>query len=365
MNVDYENLKKVNRPFMADMKRLAAEVIESGWYIRGSFVQEFEKAFSEYHDGFETVGVASGLDALILILDALNLPKGSSVLVPANSYIASIISILRADLKPVLVEPEKGSCNMDPLALEKAYTQDCSAVLLVHLYGKMTRMDPIVEFCKEKNLKLIEDCAQAHGARYKGRLAGTFGDASAFSFYPTKNLGALGDAGAVLTKKKDLAERIRKTANYGFGKKYYCQYVGYNSRLDEMQAAFLSLKLPSLNQITEHKRLLANLYFSGLSDRFILPEQDPDFFDVFHIFAIRHPRRDQLREYLLERGIKTEVHYPVPPHKQQCMKGILSSDTRILTEEIHNSILSLPISFSHTEDEVRYVVDCINRFPGK
>jgi dTDP-4-amino-4,6-dideoxygalactose transaminase len=234
--------------------------------------------------------------------------------------------------------------------------------MIVHLYGKSCEMDPIIEIKNKYSLKLIEDCAQSHGATYKEKLTGTFGEYGAFSFYPTKNLGALGDAGAVLTSNDELALAIKRLRNYGSDIKYYNELIGYNSRLDEVQAGFLSIKLKSLNTINEHKRKLAKIYFDNLKSDFILPQQHPDYLDVFHIFAIRYEKRDILKEYLLHEGIKTEIHYPVAPNKQKAMKGILDNTFFPISEEIHATELSLPISYFHSEDEIYQVVEKMNKF---
>ncbi|MDO8550964.1 MAG: DegT/DnrJ/EryC1/StrS family aminotransferase, partial [Ignavibacteria bacterium] len=235
------------------------------------------------------------------------------------------------------------------------------AVMIVHLYGKCCEMDPILSICKKYNLKLIEDCAQSHGAKYKNKMSGTFGDVNAFSFYPTKNLGALGDAGSVNTDDEDIDMAVRSLRNYGSEKKYYNDRVGYNSRLDEVQAGFLSVKLKRLDEINSHKRKLASIYLKELKDDFVKPFVHPDFYDVWHIFNIRHPKRDDLKEFLLKNGIKTEIHYPVPPHKQKAMQGIIGGEFPI-SEEIHKSTLSLPISFFHKEDDIYKVIEVMNKF---
>ena len=233
--------------------------------------------------------------------------------------------------------------------------------MIVHLYGKCCDMDPIISLCKKYNLKLIEDCAQSHGAKYKDKKSGTFGDVNAFSFYPTKNLGALGDAGSVNTDDENIAKAVKSLRNYGSGKKYYNERIGINSRLDEVQAGFLSIKLKKLDELNSHKRKLASIYLKELKDDFIKPVVDPDYFDVYHIFNVRHPKRDSLKEYLLKNEIKTDIHYPVPPHKQKAMQGIIEGDYPI-SEEIHNTTLSLPISFFHKEEEIYKVVETMNKF---
>jgi dTDP-4-amino-4,6-dideoxygalactose transaminase len=359
--IEYENLGKVNKPFFEEYEKVLTETLKSGWFILGKSVEKFEKEFAEYNNSKYCIGVASGLDALILSLKAFNFEKDDEVIVPSNTYIATILSILHAGLKPVLVEPDIRTYNIDPYKIEEKITASTRAIMIVHLYGKSCDMDPIVSLCRKKNLKLIEDCAQSHGAEYKGKITGSFGEFGAFSFYPTKNLGALGDAGAVITDDDDLADKIRVLRNYGSHKKYYNEVVGYNSRLDEVQAAFLSVKLKKLDEINSHKRQLASIYDKYLNDNYIKPVMDPDYLDVYHIYNIRHPERDKLREYLLKKEIKTDIHYPVSPHKQEAMKGIITEDFPI-SEEIHKSTLSLPVSYSHTEEDIYRVVEVLHKF---
>lgn len=360
--IEYENLYKLNESFVEGYKQKFNDVLDSGWFILGNQVKEFEAAFSSYCGAAHTVGVANGLDAITLSLKALNIPEGSEVLVPSNTYIASILSVLQAGLTPVLVEPDIATYNINPREIEAKISKQTKAILVVHLYGKVCEMDPIIALCKKYELALIEDCAQAHGAKYKGKQAGTFGEFGAFSFYPTKNLGALGDAGAITTNDGILAEKIKVLRNYGSRVKYYNELVGYNSRLDEIQAAFLGIKLGSLDLINEHKRSLANMYLSNLKTDFVLPAVDADFFDVYHIFNIRHPKRDALKEYLLKNNIKTEIHYPVSPNKQQAMNYLLGSQDFPVSEEIHATTLSLPISYFHTTEDISFVIETLNRF---
>ncbi|RYZ88023.1 MAG: DegT/DnrJ/EryC1/StrS family aminotransferase, partial [Proteobacteria bacterium] len=305
--------------------------------------------------------LASGLDALLLALKALELPPGSEVLVPSNTYIATILAILQAGHRPILVEPDIRSYNIDPSKISAAITPRTRAVMIVHLYGKACEMDPIIDACRKHNLHLIEDCAQAHGATYKGKAVGTFG-LGAFSFYPTKNLGAVGDAGAVVGNDAILIDRIRVLRNYGSRVKYYNEVAGYNSRLDEIQAAMLSVKLKYLDQIVAHKRKLAAGYFEQLPAEVIKPSQDAHLFDTFHIFNVRCKERDALKEHLLKRGIRTEIHYPVAPAKQQAMSGILNHFHCPIADEIHQTTLSLPISYFHTDANVAKVCEGITSF---
>ncbi|MGC8765925.1 MAG: DegT/DnrJ/EryC1/StrS family aminotransferase [Brevinematia bacterium] len=359
--IEYENLFLANKMLLENYKDRFAKVLESGWFILGKEVENFEKEFASFCGVKHCIGVASGLDALIMALDALDLPEGSEVLVPSNTYIATILAIVRNRMKPVLVEPDIRTYNIDPYKIEEKITKDTKALMIVHLYGKACDMDPIMEIVKKYDLKLIEDCAQAHGAMYKGKKVGSFG-IGCFSFYPTKNLGALGDGGAITTDDDELAKRFRTLRNYGSLIKYKFDEVGYNSRLDEVQAAFLSAKLAVLDDITSHKRKLANIYLQNIDgNKFVKPVVHPDFYDVYHIFNIRHPERDRLREYLLKNGIKTDVHYPIPPHKQKAMEGFLSGDYPI-SEEIHATTVSLPISYFHTEEDVLKVCEALNSF---
>ncbi len=360
--IEYENLNNLNKSLFEEYKTAFNEVLESGWYILGNKVKEFEKQFAAYCQTNYCIGVANGLDALNLSLRAFNFDKGSEILVPSNTYIATILSIVDNGLQPVLVEPDIETYNIDPKLLEQAITPKTQAIMVVHLYGKVCDMDPVLAIAKKYSLKVIEDCAQSHGAKYKGRLSGSFGDYAAHSFYPTKNLGALGDAGAVTTNDVELANKIRVLRNYGSEVKYYNEVVGVNSRLDELQAALLLVKLKYMEKITDHKRELASVYLNGLKSDFIKPQVHPDYFDVYHIFNIRHPKRDALKDYLLKNDIKTEIHYPVAPNKQKAMKGILDNQQTPIAEEIHKTTLSLPISYFHTKENIARVVDAMNSF---
>ncbi|UFS71046.1 DegT/DnrJ/EryC1/StrS family aminotransferase [Geomonas sp. RF6] len=360
--IQYENLRKVNEPFFPEFRAAFDQTLDSGWFVLGGGVQGFEEAFASYCGVPHCVGVASGLDALVLSLKALELPPGSEVIVPSNTYIATILAILQSGLSPVLVEPDVATCNIDPERIEEAITDRTRAIMVVHLYGKLCDMERIGEIARRRDLRIVEDCAQAHGASLNGRKAGTFGDCAAFSFYPTKNLGALGDGGAVVTANARYAEKVRALRNYGSSVKYHNDYIGINSRLDEMQAAFLSVKLPALDRINAHKRALAALYQEGISERFVKPQAQEGFFDVFHIYSIRHPRRDELKSYLSGHGVQTEIHYPVPPHRQKALQGLFDGEEFPISEEIHATTLSLPISACHDSDDVLRVIDLVNRF---
>ena len=360
--IEYENLRKANAPFFEEYRAVFEKTLQSGWYILGEQVKLFEAEFAGYCNVQHAVGVANGLDAMTLALRSYNFSPGDEVLVPSNTYIASILAILHAGLKPVLVEPRLSTYNINPENIREKISKRTRAVLVVHLYGKLCEMDAILSIAREYGLAVVEDCAQAHGASLRGKRAGSFGDFGAFSFYPTKNLGALADAGAVTTDDPKKAEAIRTLRNYGSEKKYYNSIVGYNSRLDELQAAFLRVKLAALDKINAHKRKLAAIYQAELSDAYVKPVTQEDYLDVFHIYTIRHPKRDQLRTFLSENGIHTEVHYPVAPNRQLAMRGILDMTDTPIAQEIHETILSLPISFFHTEDDIRQVVGVMNRF---
>lgn len=360
--IPYDDLAKVNEKYTLIFQQKFSQFLTKGWYVLGEEVKQFQEEFAGYQKMNHCVGVANGLDALILALWALHLPRGSEVIVPANTYIASIISIIHAGHIPVLVEPDIHTYNIDPNKIEAAISAKTKAIMVVHLYGKCCEMDPIKELAGKYGLHIIEDCAQAHGATYKGQLAGSFGIMSGFSFYPSKNLGALGDAGAVLTNDPALCEELKMIRNYGSHGKYYNEVVGYNSRLDELQAGLLRIKLPYLDFINQHKRKLAKIYLENIKSDFILPVVHEDYHDVYHIFNIRHPQRDALKAYLLKQGIGTEIHYPVPPNKQKAMQTQLGHLSFPISEEIHATTLSLPISSCHTVVDIEKVIEALNAF---
>lgn len=360
--IEYESLSAANKQFIDELKSAASSVIDSGWYILGNKVKEFEQKFGERNNSRHCIGVASGLDALILALRAFNFPAGSEVIVPSNAYVASVLSVLHAGLIPVAVEPDIQTYNLDPEKIEEQITPKTVAILPVHLYGKISDMEAICAVAAKHNLKVIEDCAQSHDAEQNGKIAGSFGEFGCFSFYPTKNLGALGDAGAVICNDDVLAQSIKRQRNYGSDVKYYNEIIGTNSRLDEMQAALLSVKLNYLSAITEHKISLARMYNAGLKEDFIKPLVQPGYKDVFHIYAIRHPQRNELKEYLLKNGVKTEIHYPVPPHKQKALLSYFKGKHFPIADTIHETILSLPVSYGTTPQEVEQVIEIINKF---
>lgn len=362
INVPYENLAKSNSLFMAEIKQAVNSVIDSGWYVLGREVEKFESAFAAYIGMEHAIGVASGLDALVLSLVALDLPKGSEVIIPANAYVASILAVLKADLIPVLVEPDVQTCNINPDLITAQITKNTKAIMPVHLNGLASDMTAIQAIANQYSLYILEDCAQVHGATYSSKKCGTFSIASSFSFYPTKNLGAMGDAGAILTNNAELAQKLRATRNYGSHKKYYNEYIGVNSRLDEMQAAILSVKLKYLDKINQHKINLANIYNNLLTDKIIKPVEPENCQHVYHIYNIRTDARDDLKKYLAENGIGTDIHYPVPPHQQKALAHLFEGNNYPISEKMHQTTLSLPISYFHTETDIQYVCETLNRY---
>jgi dTDP-4-amino-4,6-dideoxygalactose transaminase len=360
--IEYENLHKLNTPFFGEYKTAFDELLKSGWFVLGKGVTDFEEKYAAYCGTKHCVGVANGLDALNLCLRTFNFEKGSEVIVPSNTYIATILSIAENGLQPVLVEPDIATYNIDPDKIEAAITPKTKAIMPVHLYGKLCSMDRIMEIAKRHDLKVIEDAAQSHGAKFKGKISGSFGDAAAHSFYPTKNLGALGDAGGVTTNNDSIAEDIRTLRNYGSKIKYENIKVGVNSRLDELQALMLLVKLKKLNDINEHKRKLAEIYLKELKPDYIKPQVHSDHYDVYHIFCIRHPKRNELKEYLLKKEIKTEIHYPIAPVDQLAMNEILKNVKTPIAREIHNTALSLPVSYFHAPEDIYRVIEAMNAF---
>lgn len=364
--IKFLDLQQVTAKYSDEIHEAVSRVIDSGWYLQGEMNATFEKHYSEYIGTKYTVGVANGLDALIWILRGyleLGVMKpGDEVIVPANTYIATILAITENGLKPVLVEPDINTYEIDESLIEEAITPKTKAMMIVHLYGNCAYTEKIGKLCAKYNLKLLEDNAQAHGCLYNGRRTGSLGDAAAHSFYPGKNLGALGDAGAVTTNDKDLAETIRALANYGSSKKYVFKYIGRNSRLDEIQAAVLDIKLKHLDEDNALRKKVAKYYIENIKHPdIILPKVENWDRHVFHIFPIRCNRRDELQNYLSANGIQTIIHYPIPPHKQECYKEWNDLSFPI-TEQIHNEELSLPMSPVMTIREIEEVVSRINEF---
>ena len=361
--VEYENLKKLNAPFFEEYEDKFREVLNSGWFIQGEQVCMFEDEFARYCGSKYCVGVANGLEALILAIEAFGFKKGSEIIVPSNTYIATILAIIRSGMIPVLVEPDIDTYNIDPRRITDKITGKTVAIMPVHLYGRMAPMPEILEIAGKYELKVIEDAAQAHGASINGHKVGSWGDCTCFSFYPTKNLGALGDAGAVTTDSKEIADKLRVLRNYGSDKKYHNELIGFNSRLDEIQAGFLRIKLKHLDKINTHKNRLAELYFKSLEGTdYVLPSKTDGYYSVYHIFNVRHRDRDKIVDYLKQRGIKTDIHYPIAPNRQRAMRGILDMVDTPIAEEIHETTISLPISFHHTEEDIKYVCESLRTY---
>lgn len=364
--INFLDLQKVTAKYADEIHEAVNRVVDSGWYLQGQENENFEKHYSEYIGTKYTVGVANGLDALIWILRGYIelgvMSPGDEVIVPANTYIATILAITENGLKPVLVEPDINTYQIDDRLIEKAVTPRTRAVMIVHLYGCCAYTEKIGEICKKYNLKLLEDNAQAHGCLCNDRHTGSLGDAAAHSFYPGKNLGALGDAGAVTTNDKKLAETIRALANYGSARKYVFKYIGRNSRLDEVQAAVLDVKLRHLDEDNALRRQVARYYIENIKHpEIVLPKVTDWNSNVFHIFPVRSHRRNELQEYLTGNGVQTIIHYPIPPHKQECYREWNGMSFPV-TEKIHDEELSLPMSPVMTEGDIRNVVDTINRW---
>lgn len=364
--IKFLDLKKINEPHEKAFQEKLKLVLENGWYILGNEVTVFESNFAKYCGTKHCVGVGNGLDALVLIFKAYiqlgKLQKGDEVIVPANTYIASILAILAADLIPILVEPKQETYNINPHLILEKISYKTKAILAVHLYGQLAEMKAINEIAAKNNLLVIEDAAQAHGAVSDFRKSGNLSNAAAFSFYPGKNLGALGDGGAVTTNDDEVARTIQSLRNYGSEAKYQNEYIGLNSRLDELQAAFLNVKLPYLEAENNRRRSIAKRYLSEIkNDKIVLPFWDFSENHVFHLFVIRTENRDNLQQFLLDNVIQTMIHYPIPSHKQKAFSEWNHLSFPI-TEKIHDEILSLPISPVMTEDEVNCVIEVLNKY---
>ncbi len=360
--IPYENLNLLNKEFEPAFQEKFNKFLDKGLYILANEVTVFEKNFANYCAAKHCIGVANGLDALILGLQVFDFPENSEIIVPSNTYIATILAIIKAGLIPVLVEPNIKSYNIDSELIESKITSKTKAILIVHLYGQICEMDKILALANKYNLEIIEDCAQSHGAKFEGKMAGTSGKIGAYSFYPTKNLGALGDAGAIITSDTVLYEKIKALRNYGSEKKYYNKYIGINSRLDELQAAFLNVKLPFLDKIINHKIKLAKIYHIHLTNKVIKPIFANDFSHVYHIYNIRCENREELKQYLSDNQINTEIHYPISPNNQEGYKHLFEGKSFEISEKIHQTTLSLPISYATTEEQVKLIIEKINQF---
>ena len=364
--IKFLDLQKINQQYQEQFQQKMRLVLDKGWFIIGDEVKTFEANFADYCGTKHCIGVGNGLDALVLIFKGYiqlgKLQKGDEVIVPANTYVASILAILHADLVPILVEPKLETYNLNPNLISEKITAKTKAILAVHLYGQLTEMEAINIIAKQHNLIVIEDAAQSHGAISNHKKAGNLSDAAAFSFYPGKNLGALGDAGAITTNDEVLAKVLFAIRNYGSEKKYHNEFIGFNSRLDELQAAFLNVKLPHLNEDNDIRRTIAKRYLSEIKNaKIILPTSDFSGNHVFHLFVVRTEKRAELQTYLKQNNIETLIHYPIPPHQQKAFKNW--NDLRFpITEKIHQEVLSLPISPIMTINEVDYLIKILNQY---
>ena len=366
MGIPFMNLKDINSPHKQEFIDAITEVIDSGRFILGEKLEAFEKEFAQYCGTDYAIGVGNGLEALMLIIRAYKelgeFREADEILVPANTYIATILAIIENRLNPVLVEPNINTYNINVDILESYITKKTKAILVVHLYGQIGYSEKMQQIADKYNLKIIEDSAQAHGALYQNKRAGSLGDASGFSFYPAKNLGAFGDGGAITTSDARLADTIRALCNYGSHKKYYNQYLGINSRLDEMQAAILSVKLKYLDSENEKRRIIAERYLSEIkNDKIILPQEQNRESHVWHLFVVRTSKRNQFQQYLADNGIETVIHYPVAPHKQHAFKN-WNHLSYPITEEIHSTAISLPLSPAMQKQEINAVISECNKY---
>ena len=360
--IKFLDLHKINEQYRAGIDTALKRALDSGWYLLGKENENFCKNFAAYCGAKYCVGTANGLDALNLIIRAYGFGKGDEIIVPANTYIASVLAITQNGCTPVLVEPDLNTYNINPDLIEEKITSDTKAIMVVHLYGQTVKMEKIWLLAKKYNLKIIEDSAQAHGAYYQGKRAGNLGDASGFSFYPGKNLGCLGDGGAVTTNDEELYNKVKALANYGSNIKYHNIYQGVNSRLDEIQAAILDVKLKGLDKDNARRREISKFYRENIKNPLIiLPETENEDSHVWHIFAVRAQDRPKFQKYLEDSGIQTLIHYPIPPHKQEAYKEHNHLSLPV-TEKIHNEIISLPISPVITDDEIKKIAEVINKF---
>jgi len=364
--IKFLEIKKITDKYSIEIHHAVSRVIDSGWYLQGKENEEFERNYADYIGSNYAIGVANGLDALRLILRAYMemgvMQEGDEIIVPANTFIASILAITDNNLKPVLIDPDIDTYQIDDRLIEQAISAKTKAIMIVHLYGQCAYTQKIDALCKTYNLKLIEDNAQAHGCLFNGRKTGSLGDAAGHSFYPGKNLGALGDAGAVTTDCKELADIVRSLANYGFSKKYVSDYQGLNSRLDEIQAAILNVKLKYLDEDTNIRKQVARYYIENIANPAIITPKVSDWdAHVFHLFPVLCTERNRLQNYLEENGIQTVIHYPIPPHQQKCY-AFLNTLQFPVTEQIHQQELSLPMSSILTSDELEYITSILNKF---
>lgn len=362
MKVPFSTFSGMHSVIRGEMIAKFEEMYDKGWFIQGTEYDLFEQEFAAYHDAKQCIGVGNGLDAIYLALRALNIGEGDEVIIPSNTFIATALAVSYSGATPVIVDPDSVTYNMCGKGLEDALTDRTKAIIPVHLYGQAAEMDEVMAFAKQHHLYVVEDCAQAHGALYKGQKVGTFGDAGCFSFYPGKNLGALGDGGAVITNDDELASTIRAMANYGSKQKYNHVYKGSNSRLDEIQAGFLRIKLRHLDEYNEDRCRVANRYLNGIQNPKIkLPKIGADRTHIWHLFAVMCDERDAFASYLAERGISTVSHYPISIADQKAYQE-LNLPKLPIAQEIARTELSLPIYVGMTDEEIDYVIDAINQF---
>jgi dTDP-4-amino-4,6-dideoxygalactose transaminase len=360
--IPHLNLQRQTEPYQQELAEAAARVVASGWFILGKELERFEEAWSRYCGARFAIGTGNGLDAIALIFKALDFPEGSEVIVPAQTFIASLLGVRQAGLVPVLAEPDPATYNLDPAGIEALITPRTRAILPVHLYGKCCDMDALRAVAEKYQLVVVEDAAQAHGATWKGRPAGSLGDVSAFSFYPAKNLGALGDAGAVVTDDEALTRRVRLLRNYGSEEKYYNELPGINSRLDEIQAAMLSVRLRYLNEENKQRRLIARRYLNEMRNPDIcLPDASTCEEDAWHLFVVRATDRAHFRAFLEQKGIQSAVHYPIAPHRQKAFPEWHGLSLPV-TEQLHREVVSLPLFPGLTGEEQQYVIDAVNQY---
>lgn len=360
--IKFLDLAKINNRFAAEMKHCVQDILNCGWYLQGKYNDTFSKSFSDFCGSKYSLGVANGLDALNLIIKAYGFGPNDEIIVPANTYIASILSIKQNGCTPVLVEPDLKTYNIDPALIEDKITSKTKAIMVVHLYGQAVQMEKIWSLAEKYNLKIIEDSAQAHGAIYKGKRTGNLGDASAFSFYPGKNLGCMGDGGAITTNDEYLYKKIQALANYGSDYKYHHIYKGVNSRLDEIQAAVVNVKLKYLDDDNDARRRIANYYINNISNNMIiLPSSYAAESHVWHVFPVRVSDRERFQKYLTKNGVETLIHYPIAPHHQECFKEWCHLSFPI-TEKIHREIISLPISPVMTKNDIDKVINIVNEY---
>ena len=360
--IKFLDLYKINERLRKEINGKITQVLDSGWYLLGEETENFEQNFAKYCGVKYCIGVANGLESLNLIIRGYGFAQGDEIIVPANTYIASILAISENGCTPILVEPDINTYNINPDLIEKKITSKTKAIMVVHLYGQAVQMQKIWALAQKYNLKIIEDSAQAHGAKYQNKRVGSLGDASGFSFYPGKNLGCVGDGGCVTTNDDELAQKIKALRNYGSHKKYHNVFIGMNSRLDEIQAGILDIKLKFLDEDNQKRKEIAKYYRKNIKNSsIILPNVYAEDAHVWHLFVVRTKQRDNFQKYLLDNEIQTIIHYPIPPHKQECYK-LWNNLSYPITEEIHKSVLSLPISPVMSDDEVKKVVEVINEY---